>query len=219
MTALADLWPPAALVVTDGELTLRAIDDTLLVGLAELAAEGVHDPASMPFVVPWTRGTRLEIARSVLTYQWGVRSRLSPESWALELAVLRGDELLGVQAISAETFPALRVAESGSWLGRRHHGRGVGTRMRLLVLHLLFDQLGAQLATTSAFVDNPASQAVTSRLGYTSNGQDLVLREGASAVSRRYRLARSDWLERPAEHKLDVRYEGLPALREFLQIT
>jgi len=219
MTTLADLWPPAALAVTCGDLELRYADDDLLVALAELAAEGVHAPDAMPFFVPWTRGTPTEVARSVLAYQWGVRSRMSPDSWALELAVLRRGEVLGMQSISSREFPVLRTAESGSWLGRGHQGQGIGTRMRLMVLHLLFDGLDAQQATTGAFADNPASNAVTRRIGYAENGTELLQREGKAAANLRYVLSREAWERRPSDQRLDVSYTGLAALRDYLGIS
>jgi RimJ/RimL family protein N-acetyltransferase len=219
MTTLADLWPPAGLSLTCGDLELRIPDDGLLVALAELAAEGVHDPGSMPFFVPWTRGTPTEVARSVLTYQWGTRSRMAPDAWALELAVLRRGEVLGIQSISSTHFRRLRSAESGSWLGRRFQGQGVGTRMRLMVLHLLFDGLGAERATTGAFEDNPASNAVTRRIGYVANGSEMLLREDVPSVNLRYVLTREAWSARPDEQRLDIAHAGLDEVREFLQIT
>ena len=45
----ATIWPFAALRVTTPRLELRYPDDDDLVALAHLAAEGIHDPASMPF--------------------------------------------------------------------------------------------------------------------------------------------------------------------------
>ena len=128
----------------------------------------------MPFTVPWTRGTPTEVARSVLTYQWGARASASPEKWNLELAVVRDGEVLGTQALTAHDFPVTRTAETGSWLGLRHHGQGIGTRMRLMILHLLFEGFDGLRATTSAFDDNaprtasPAGSA-TPRTASTSS--------------------------------------------------
>jgi len=62
----------------------------------------------------------------------------------LELAVCSGGVPVGVQAASGADWGVLRQAETGSWLGRSHQGRGIGTRMRILMLHLLFDGLGAR---------------------------------------------------------------------------
>jgi RimJ/RimL family protein N-acetyltransferase len=217
--AMSQVWPVAGVVVRSGDLELRYLDDELLERLALLAADGVHAPDSMPFTFPWTRGTPDEVARSVLQYQWKLRSTFAPEAWVLELAVVRDGEVLGVQGIRTEGFAVTRSAETGSWLGLRHQGQGVGTRMRLAVLHLLFDGLDAQRATTEAFADNGPSNGVTRRLGYRENGAVTLVRDDAPVVSRRYALERADWDARPAELRPEVTMEGIAPLREFIGLT
>ena len=143
-----DLWPLAALRVRSGDLELRYMDDADVHALARLATDGVHAPEAMPFTVPWTRGTPTEVARSVLAYQWGARASVSTERWTLELAVVRAGEVLGTQGLMASDFPVTRTAETGSWLGLRHHGQGIGTRMRLMILHLFFEGFDGLRATT-----------------------------------------------------------------------
>ncbi len=213
---LVEKWPPAGVRILCGDLELRFLTDDLLVRLAELAGEGVHAPDFMPFVQPWTRGTPQQVQRSVLQYQWGLRGSWSREKWSLELGVLRDGEVLGIQGVYAQDFAVTREAETGSWLGLRHQGQGVGTRMRLAILHLLFDGLGAQHATTSAFEDNGPSNGVTRRLGYHPNGETTVVREGSAVRSLRYVLHDTDWQARPAALRPDVTLEGVAALREFL---
>ncbi|KQT01891.1 GNAT family N-acetyltransferase [Cellulomonas sp. Leaf395] len=213
-----DLWPLAALRVRSGDLELRYMDDADVQALARVAAEGIHAPEAMPFTVPWTRGTPTEVARSILTYQWEKRAAVTPEKWTLELAVVRDGEVLGIQALMASDFLVTRTAETGSWLGLRHHGRGVGTRMRLMILHLFFEGFDGLRATTSAFDDNAPSNAVTRRIGYAENGVEVLAREGKPAVSRRYVLDRAAWDARPAELRPDVRLVGVDGAREQLGI-
>lgn len=213
---MEDLWPLSGLRVRSGDLELRYMDDTDVVALARLAADGIHTPDLMPFTVPWTRGTPTEIARSILTYQWGARASFTQDNWKLELAVVRDGEVLGTQSLMASDFLVTRTAETGSWLGLRHHGQGIGTRMRLMILHLFFDGLGGLRATTSAFEDNPASNAVTRRLGYTENGTAVLAREGEPAISRRYLLNRATWEARPDALRPDVTLVGIEAAREQL---
>lgn len=215
-SGMETVWPPAGVVVRCGDLELRYLDDELVLRLALLAADGVHAPDFMPFTVPWTRGTPDEVARSVLQYQWKLRSTFAPEAWALELAVLRDGEVLGIQGVYTEKFAVTRSGETGSWLGLRYQGQGVGTRMRLAVLHLLFEGLDAQRATTSAFADNGPSNGVTRRLGYRENGADTLVREGTPAVSRRYVLDRAGWDARPDALRPDVALEGVGAFRDFV---
>ncbi|WP_456843985.1 GNAT family N-acetyltransferase [Cellulomonas sp. P5_C6] len=218
MTSLVDLWPLAGLRVTCGDLELRYLDEPTLVGLARVGSEGIHDPAVMPFSGTWSRGTPQEVARSILTYQWGKRAATTPDDWHLDLAVVRDGVVLGVQGAMATAFPVTRVAETGSWLGRSHQGQGVGTRMRLMILHLLFDGLGARAATTSAFADNPASNGVTRRLGYAPNGVDTIPREGVATTSNRYVLDRAAWESRPDDLRPEVTLVGVDAAREQLGI-
>jgi RimJ/RimL family protein N-acetyltransferase len=170
----------------------------------------------MPFVFPWTRGTPLEVARSVLTYQWSARAAVAPERWKLELAVVRDGEVVGAQALMTADFPITRTAETGSWLGRRHQGQGLGTRMRLMILHLLFEGFDGRFATTSAFDDNGPSTGVTRRIGYADNGIELVDRLGQLATSRRYLLDRATWDARPAALRPDVTLHGVERAREQL---
>ena len=216
--SLSNLWPVTDLRVVSGDLELRYLDDPLLFELAELAGEGVHAPDAMPFAFPWTRGTPQETARSVLTYNWDARAQLSQEKWAIELAVVRDGRALGIQSIMAKDFLVTRTLETGSWLGLRHQGAGVGTRMRLMILHLAFEGLGAQLATTSAFEDNPASNGVTRKVGYQENGRDTVAREDRSVVSQRYALDRAAWDQRPEPLRPEVTLHGVEGVRAFLGV-
>lgn len=199
--ALARLWPASALRVRAGDLELRWIDDELLLDLAELAGRGIHDPGTMPFEHPWSRGSADDVARNVLTYQWDIRGRISPEAFALELAVLHDGVPVGVQGLTARDWPVLQRVTTGSWLGREHQGRGVGTHMRMLVLHLAFEGLGAQEATSGAFVDNAPSNAVSQRVGYEHDGAFHVAREGRAVLHSRYVMSRERWSAVRADHE------------------
>ncbi len=195
-----------------GDVELRLPDEADLLALADLAAQGVHDPEAMPFVTPWTDGAPDEVAERVLRHHWGLWSRWSPDAWSLELVVRRAGEVVGVQEVMAEHFAVLREVGTGSWLGRHHQGRGTGRAMRAAVLHLAFAGLGAHAATSSAFEDNPASLAVSAALGYRPDGTARVVRRGAAATDRRLRLTREDWeaTARPA-----VEVGGLEACRDW----
>lgn len=212
----AEIWPLTGLRVVSGDLELVAPDDRMLLDLARTAARGVHAPDYMPFLVPWTRGTPQQVARSVMTYQWGLRQRTTPADWAFELAVVRDGVPLGTQGAYAKDFLVTRTAETGSWLGLEHQHGGVGTRMRLMILHLLFEGLDAQHATSSAFVDNPGSSGVSRRIGYRENGVLHQAREGGPVDSQLYVLDRADWDARPDELRIDVRLEGVDLVREQL---
>ncbi|WP_341999656.1 GNAT family N-acetyltransferase [Microbacterium sp. LWH7-1.2] len=218
---LARLWPASAVSVGAGDLELRWIDDTVLVQLAELAGRGIHDPNAMPFEHPWSRGTADEVARSVLTFQWGMRSRIAQDAFVLELAVLENGEPVGVQGLTAGDWPVLRRVTTGSWLGREHQGRGIGTRMRMLALHLAFEGLGAREATSGAFVDNAPSNAVSRRVGYESDGAFHVAREGIPVLHNRFVMSRERWDSLRGEHATrlgdPVELRGVEGLRAQIE--
>src|SRR5699024_1024540 len=128
-------------------------------------------------------------------------------------------EPVGIQAIEAEEFPVAGAVTTGSWLGQEHQGAGLGTRMRALVLHLAFQKLGAQTAVTSAWADNPPSNAVSTRLGYRPNGSSRHVREGIATEHRHYRMDREDYRAHAAAHAEllgEVQLEGIDELRAFL---
>lgn len=217
---LARLWPAASVCARAGDLELRWIDDELLVELADLASRGVHAPDAMPFEHPWTRGTPEDVARSVLAYQWALRGRLSPENWALELAVVHDGTVVGVQGLVADDWSVLRTVKTGSWLGLAHQGRGVGTRMRVLALHVAFEGLGALEAHSGAFVDNAPSNAVSRRVGYHHDGAFRVAREGSAAWHNRFVMSRERWDSLRAQHDAllgaPVELTGIEGLRRMI---
>ena len=209
----ATIWPFAALRITTPVLELRYPDDDDLCALAHLAAAGIHDPAAMPFYVPWTRADAPELKRGLLQFGWRRRASLAPDDWSLPFVVCVDGEPVGVQDVFARQFAARRVVETGSWLGRRAQGRGIGTEMRAAVLHLAFDGLGADEAVSGSFTDNPASAAVSRHNGYVGNGEEVVDREGEAARLQHWVLTRAAWT---ARRRGDITVEGLDACRPLL---
>ena len=67
-------WPLFDLVVETPRLTLRYVDDELAVELVELAVRGIHDPATMPFSIPWTDLPSARFEREALQFYWGRRA-------------------------------------------------------------------------------------------------------------------------------------------------
>lgn len=204
-------WPLFDLCIRTARLELRAPTDDDLTRLVALAARGVHDPAEMPFMVPWTDLRPPEFERSFLRFYWGTRASWSPDDWHLPMVVLRDGEPVGVQGIRAKAFRVRRVVETGSWLGRSRQRQGMGTEMRAAVLHLAFDGLGAVAAESAAVTGNAASARVSEKLGYRPNGIDIVTRRGEPVEQRRFRLAREDW--RPERHPATI--EGLEGCLEM----
>lgn len=207
------MWPLFGLVLRTPRLELRLPSLEQLAALAEMADGGIHDPAAMPFTTPWTDLPPGERGRSVLQWQWKTWAGLTPRKWALGLVVLAGGEVVGTQEIGADDFAITREVATGSWLGLRHHRRGIGTEMRAAVLELAFTGLGAEAATSSAFVDNPASLGVSRRLGYVPDGITRHAVRDRLQLDQRLRLDRAAW-ERC--RTVPVTIEGLEPCRELL---
>ncbi|MFB7476496.1 GNAT family N-acetyltransferase [Kitasatospora sp. NPDC056184] len=199
-------WPLAGLRLTTPRLELRLPNPDELSALASLAAEGVHDPAVQPFTVAWTDVEPEQRARSVLQYHWRCWGVWQPEDWELNLVVLRDGVVVGTQGISARDFAIRREVHTGSWLGRSHHGQGLGTEMRAAVLHLAFAGLGARHAVSGAYADNAASLGVSGKLGYREDGIEHHVVRGKSVVLRRLRLTADRWRE---GERVAVKTEGL----------
>jgi RimJ/RimL family protein N-acetyltransferase len=150
---------------------------------------------AMPFAIPWSTAT--DLGHEMAAYYWRSRAEFSPKAWTLDLLVLHEGVVVGCQGFHTRDFLVTRTGETGSWLGRLYQGRGIGTLMRQAICVALFDHLGAEEITSAAFLDNPASLAVSRKLGYVDNGQiRQQRREGELAVAQQL-LLRPDDLVRP----------------------
>jgi RimJ/RimL family protein N-acetyltransferase len=209
---LHDLWPLYALRLTSGDLELRYPTEAELPAFADVIERGIHPPDEMPFGIAWTD---LPAARrNVESYQWwmGSRGRWAPEDWTLTLGVWEGDRPLGFQDLRGHEFPVHRTVATGSWIGREFQGRGIGKQMRQAVLALAFDHLGAQVAETEAFIDNPASNKVSLGVGYEPNGYGQLAPRGVPRPTQRFRLTVDGWRARA---RPIVTVEGLEGCLEM----
>ena len=212
---LADLWPTFGLELTTPRLTLRLPSEEELVAAAVLAGEGVHHPHERPFLTPWTEGSAEDRARSVLGGHWYRLSSWEQDDWSLGMAVLdRAGTVMGVATLRARDFRVRREVTTSSWLGLRFQGQGYGTEARTALLTLAFDHLGASDATSEVFQNNHASQGVSRKLGYESDGISRDRREDEVVVSDRLRLTSARWAA--LADRVPVRVSGLePALSMF----
>ncbi len=209
---MPDPWPLRHLVLRTPRLTLRPDDDEGLYELAALALRGVHPPQEMPFFFPWTDQAPDDLVRGTVQHHWGVRSRLTTSDWNVNFLVRHDDRVIGTQGLSAKAFPITLEVSSGSWLGAAHQRQGFGTEMRAAVLLLAFDHLGAAIARSGAFTDNPASLRISEKLGYRRDGTNTHARRGTAATEIRLALE-PPYFIRP-EWKLTV--DGLDGCRQSL---
>ena len=190
---LVDHFPLAALRLRTPRLELRLPTPEELGELADLAADGVHDPAVMPFTVPWTDQDPAARARSVVHHHWQRLGDWTPRNWALNLTVFRDGVVVGQQTIGGKDVAITGEVHTGSWLGLRYHRQGIGTEMRAAVLELAFAGLGVAEAASGAATDNVASLGVSRRLGYEPDGVERHALRGELAIVRRLRLTRGAW--------------------------
>jgi RimJ/RimL family protein N-acetyltransferase len=210
MTRLEEIWPCFGLRIRSGPLELSVIRDADIPALVDLAKDGIHDPDQMPFAFPWTQPLDGELGRRMAQHYWRSRAEFTSTRWSLELVVRRDGEVVGVQAIGTADFLVTRTGESGSWLGRRHQGRGTGTLMRQTMCAFLFDHVDFQQVTSAAFIDNPASRAVSRKVGYRPNGRTREKRrDGELAFSQRLTLDPADLVR----STYPVSVDGVAALR------
>ncbi len=208
--ALTRHWPVFGLRLASPRLILRPVCDDDLAELVDLALGGIHDPATMPFLLPWTDASRDELIQNTLRFFWRTRAGSVPANWSVPFAVRARDALLGVQELSGVNFAVTRTVDTGSWLGRSHQGQGFGTEMRYAVVGFAFDHLKATRAESAAFTDNPGSGAVSRKLGYLPNGDRVVQRRPGEAAVDQHLLLTPATVNRP---NWAVQVAGLEACR------
>ncbi|MGH1550750.1 GNAT family N-acetyltransferase [Leifsonia poae] len=211
---LADAFPPFGLIIRSGPIVLRPITDDVLPPLIEVAAAGVHDPALMPFYYPWTDASPDRLPVKFAQHHWRTRAGWSQDAWTLEFAVEYEGVIVGCQGFSTRDYLVTRTGETGSWLGRAHHGRGIGTRMRQAICAFVFDELEADEITSGAFTDNPASIGVSRKVGYRDNGTTRLARRGEPAVNQRLVLTRDDFVRGEP-----IAVSGADAFRRFIGLV
>jgi RimJ/RimL family protein N-acetyltransferase len=208
-------WPLFDLEIRTPTLTLRYLDDELIAELLDVARRGVHDPAVMPFTIPWTDLPSPQMEQEATRFYARTRAEVRPAAWSLQFAVIADDHVIGLCDLMAESFPELRQFTTGSWLGREFQGRGFGKEFREAALALGFDGLGAEFALTAMWHDNAASKGVTTSLGYEFEGRRRALRRGVADEMLDYRMARAHW---DTIRRDDIELLGVDRAREFLGI-
>jgi RimJ/RimL family protein N-acetyltransferase len=204
---LIDYFPLMGLRLRTPRLELRLPSLEELGELAAVAADGIHDPAVMPFLTSWTDRPPEQVGLAVIQRHWQRLGSWTPEDWTLNLTVLHSGQAVGQQSIWARNLAVTREVGTGSWLGRRFHGKGIGTEMRAAVLHLAFEGLGAAEALSVAFADNVASLTVSRKLGYVPDGFGRQAIRGELSIEHRMRLTREAW----ERHRgTPVTVDGLP---------
>jgi RimJ/RimL family protein N-acetyltransferase len=186
---------------------LRGATDDLLERLIPLVAEGIVRDDEMPFDDPISHYEPSPMREwRFLRAVWAARARIDADSWRLPLVVEVDGRPVGMQDLIAEDFPTFGGVSTFSWLAPQVRRSGVGREMREAVLHLAFAGFGAREATSEAFLDNDASNAISRRLGYEQNGLTWATRRGQPHQLRRWTLSRTRW---EANQRADIMLGGV----------
>ena len=166
----------------------------------------------MPFSTPWTDAPAADLPLRFAKFHWGTRASFTRESWSLQLITTWEGVVVGTQGFSTQDYLVTRSGETGSWLGQEHQGHGIGTAMRRAMCAFLFDCLDAHEITSGAFVDNPASLAVSMKVGYRPNGlRRMVRRPGKWQVNQALVLTPETFVRGP-----EIIVEGLEPVRRLV---
>jgi RimJ/RimL family protein N-acetyltransferase len=209
-----DPWPLRHLVLRTPRLELRPDDDD---GLAELVEEtllGIHPPEEMPFGIGWTDAPRDRLGINTFQHYWSERAAFSPHRWNLNFLVRFEGRVIGVQAAHAEDFAITREFSTGSWIGLRHQGKGIGTEMRAAVVAFGFDHLGARSVRSSAWSENQRSLGVSRRLGYRPDGTAAAIRRGERSQEIRLLLTEDRFIRPEWTLSVDGLDQCLPLLTQ-----
>jgi RimJ/RimL family protein N-acetyltransferase len=190
------VWPLFDLNLSTARLTLRTPTDDDFAGLLDAEDAGIHDSDAMPFSTPWTDAEPPMRRRTSAQFWWGQRAGWSREEWHLPFAVFLDGQPVGIQELFAKRFLVLREVATGSWLTRSVQGQGLGKEMRLAVLQLAFEELGAEVARSGAFVDNLASISVSRSIGYRDNGRHREAPRGEPREMINFEITREEWMAR-----------------------
>lgn len=187
-------YPPLHVEVRTPRLRLRGATDELLEQLFPAVRDGIVRDDEVPFDDPISHYESSPLREwRWLRSVWAARSRVEPTFWRLPLVVEVDGGPVGMQDLIAQDFATYGAVTTFSWLVPSARGCGIGREMRSAVLHLAFAGFGATEATSEAFVDNAASNAISRSLGYDENGLTWATRRGQPFQLRRWVLPRSRW--------------------------
>jgi len=210
-------YPPLHVEVTTPRLRLRGATDELLEELVPVVRDGIVGDDESPFDDPISHYEQPPTRQwRWLRAVWAARSRVEPAFWRLPLVVDVEGSIVGMQDLIAEDFPTFGAVTTFSWLEPRARGRGIGREMRSAILHLAFAGFGAREATSEAFLDNDASNAISRSLGYEENGVTWATRRGQPFQLRRWTLSRSRW---EATQRTDITLSGVDECRRVFGLS
>ena len=206
---LAALYPQYGLRVAHAGTVLVGPTDEELLELAAIVAEpgGVVEPGREGELLGWPSDTGDDAARRFLEWAWRLREAPTPARWRAPLAVIDGGRALGLAVLTRPHDLPAGTVRTSSWLARAEQGRGLGGRVRLMLLELAFGHLDASRVVSGAAEGNAASLRVSQRCGYRETHRET----GADGVVEvQLAVTPAAWRRRRLP---DVAVEGVDAFR------
>lgn len=204
-------WPPDRVVIRTPMLELRLPTDHEWCDLMAHSNESIYERSGIyPFLMDWV-GKPYES----MQFRWRTKADWKPESWQFPACVFVDGEICGVQDIGSTQFGVKRSVTTGSWLKASAQGRGIGTEMRIAILHFAFAGLGALEAHSEAHVDNQASNAISRSLGYEFTHIERGSFAGQPADQWKMIMRHTDWVANPVHQRNDIDIAGLDGVRDW----
>jgi RimJ/RimL family protein N-acetyltransferase len=221
MMEMERAWPPFGLSMSHEDLLLREATDDDVLALAQIVEDGIVESGQehyMPNLLLDRPNTEQARFAKFLQYHWKRRAETSADRWALVFAIVVDGRVVGSQSLHTESYPVLRDVHTGSFLSPLAQGRGIGSRMRAMVLELCFGHLGALTAASGYVTGNDRSRKVSARLGYEPDGLELFDVGGRRISSNRVRISRDRWLARRPTGLDSMATTGVDEFRAFVGI-
>lgn len=194
-------------------LKVPAVSDAM--AAADLVAVGLYAPGESVTIGDWYDPAEpMASARRSLCYQVSCWTGPGPLT-ELPFAIIAHGQIVGAQGLHANApFAITREFLTGSWIGRRHRGKGIGTLARWCALYLAFEVLGAHTVRSEASLDNAASQRVSTKCGYLPDGTSVAVHGPTQArlEAIRFRHDLERWLAEPRPRVTAVGVDQLAAL-------
>ncbi|MBD3689041.1 GNAT family N-acetyltransferase [Nanchangia anserum] len=212
MTTPPAILPPHRLLISCASTQLRVLRESDIPALLDLKARGIASPeVPLPFLTPW----HLRPDHEAVTYWYTQMAESCRPTCTLTFAVIDDGEIVGLQDIIGAHALRTRSAETGSWLAREFHGRGIGTRMRQMILAFAFDILGLDEMRSAAHVENLASRRVSEKCGYVADGTERIAGDDGYVTDVRF-VVTPDTFIRPTD---PVTYEGLAEFTNYVGLS
>ncbi len=171
-------WPLFDLRIRTPRLELRLPRDDDLYALIDAFQSGVHDPATMPFLVPWTDTPSPRREREALQWWWSQRAGWKPEAWNLTLCCVVDGRSSACRTSTPTTSPPAGWSPPARGWRSPTRGKASARRCALRCCTWPSSVWERRAPRPGPSTTTQPSLAVTRALGYQPNGDMVKMRRG-----------------------------------------